>query len=231
MSLHDIIVEWEAACFYSDELLAEAYSTALERLRTAPLDERRDSRLHAFLKAGYLAFLREKSKANKQDALIHEVALRLANPPLSAQLSRLARQKRLLHRQPNGHPFLSTDTSAAVAGRLTSATWWWNVETVSRSVSQPVSWVSQPAATKAEPLPGHSASLTMCVVHFWLLAVLSTIADYWFIMCFTHVSSPSRFVFSPARQWVDYLFIGTVWPWPSRHRASSYWRRSAIMMG
>ena len=80
MALSDILSEFEGGCFYTDELLAEAYSTIVERLRTASSEERRDPRLPAFLKAGYLAHLRERSRANKLDALIHQVALKLASP-------------------------------------------------------------------------------------------------------------------------------------------------------
>ena len=80
MALSDILSEFEGGCFYTDELLAQAYSTTVECLRAASPMERSDPRLPAFLKAGYLAHLRERSRANKLDALIHQVALKLASP-------------------------------------------------------------------------------------------------------------------------------------------------------
>lgn len=36
MSILDILVEWEAGCFFTDALLADAYTSFIERLRSAP---------------------------------------------------------------------------------------------------------------------------------------------------------------------------------------------------
>ena len=69
----EILEEWEGGCFYTDELLAEAYTTFLPTL----LEEvgEVDVRAIAFLKAGFEAYLREQDGADTDAALTHRMAL------------------------------------------------------------------------------------------------------------------------------------------------------------
>ena len=56
----DILHEWQGGCFYTDQLLAEAYTTFLLALLEATPEERQDPRIPAFLKAGFEAYLRQQ---------------------------------------------------------------------------------------------------------------------------------------------------------------------------
>ncbi|KAK3925255.1 putative DNA polymerase [Frankliniella fusca] len=73
--LTEILDEWDAACFHSDELLAEAYTTFLANLVEASVEDRADPRVIPFLLVGYLAYIRFQDGADPQAVLTYRMAL------------------------------------------------------------------------------------------------------------------------------------------------------------
>ena len=74
----DILHEWQGGCFYTDQLLAEAYTTFLLALLEATPEERQDPRAIAFLKAGFEAYLREQHDPHAD--LTYNMALAHSGP-------------------------------------------------------------------------------------------------------------------------------------------------------
>ncbi|KAK3931295.1 putative DNA polymerase [Frankliniella fusca] len=73
--LTEILVEWVAACFHSDELLAEAYTVFLANLVEASVEERADPRVIPFLLVGYTAYRRYQDRDDPHVNLTYRMAL------------------------------------------------------------------------------------------------------------------------------------------------------------
>ena len=71
--IKEILDEWNGGCFYTDELLTEAYTTFL--LALLEDDAEVDARAEAFLKAGFEAYLREQDGADPEAPLTYRLAL------------------------------------------------------------------------------------------------------------------------------------------------------------
>jgi hypothetical protein len=81
----DILCEWENACYYSDQILAEAYTTFLSHLLECSDEERQDPRIPAFLKGGYEAYLREQNGADRQADLTYRMAMQMVGGSFEPQ--------------------------------------------------------------------------------------------------------------------------------------------------
>ncbi|XP_034250240.1 uncharacterized protein LOC117650752 [Thrips palmi] len=90
-TLLDILEEWDGGCFYSTELLAEAYSVALLALFEATPEKRADPRVIPFLEAGYAADCIEQDGLDTQA----ELCLKHYPPPMNGTENRLERTKRI----------------------------------------------------------------------------------------------------------------------------------------
>ncbi|KAK3910262.1 putative DNA polymerase [Frankliniella fusca] len=73
--LTEILDEWDAACFHSDELLAEAYTVFLANLVEASVEERADPRVIPFLLVGYTAYRRYQDGDDPHVNLTYRMAL------------------------------------------------------------------------------------------------------------------------------------------------------------
>ncbi|KAK3932712.1 putative DNA polymerase [Frankliniella fusca] len=73
--LTEILDEWNAACFHSDELLAEACTVFLANLVEASVEERADPRVIPFLLVGYTAYRRYQDGDDPHVNLTYRMAL------------------------------------------------------------------------------------------------------------------------------------------------------------